>query len=176
MITEFEIRLVTNHTLDEMYASTSSNSEPVRIPSDTSIQYLNGGDGIKIPVAENAGAYSLQSFPILCLRNDNNGTIDWLTWGYFFTESTSGSPGQLTKHYHLHRILFTTSEMPDSADMIAHYGQAVEVACISRLEGDDGLQLPTEFGVQVANLDINGFQVRKTSIWIIGDITTGVID
>lgn len=179
MINEFEIRLVTNHTTCEMYANSSSSSELVSVPNDGAVQYLQGNPGLKIPLAGTAESFSSQSFPTLCMRDDSDSSNPWLVWSYFFTESSSGSGTGLMTHYNLYEIHYTSVDLPDSSDTSSRYNQGVLIASIGGLDSHidevSGLHLPNEFGVRGITVDESGTPTQRMGIWVIGDISTGII-
>ncbi len=178
MTNEFEIRILSNHTAIEMYSISSANNAPVAIPTDAAIQFLDGANGIRIPIAGTSQEFSSQSYLTLCLHDDSDATNPWLVWSYYFTTSTSGTgPTEMTE-YLLHEIHYTSDDLPDSADTSTHYAQGKAIAkfCVltSSLNESGGMELPAEFGVRGITTDVNGTQVHQLDIIVIGDLSTGI--
>lgn len=178
MNNEFEIRILSNYTATEMYSVSSTDNVLHSIPCDAALEFLQGGNGVKIPVADTASAFSSQSYPTLCLLDDSGATSQWLAWSYFFTKSTSGAGAAEMTEYLLHQIHYTSGELPDSADTSTHYAQAVPIAklCVlsSSLSNPTGLNLPAEFGVRAISVDVSGTITHQLEVIVIGDISTGV--
>lgn len=179
MNNEFEIRVLNNYTALDMYSISPASSAPIAIPTDASIKFLNGGNGIRIPIASTSQEFSSQPFPTLCLNDDSDATNPWSVWSYYFTTSTSGTGASEMTEYLLHQIKFTTDDLPDSTDTSTHYDQGTAIAkfsiLTSTLNESTGMELPAEFGVRGITIDLNGAQVHQLEIIVIGDLSTGII-